>query len=122
RNTPPRSANKPKAFTPSKAVRILISQLAATTSGSYLVSDSPLKSTIPIISPIIETPPNYQFSDWDAEEITSNIAKFTKEELAAIIIKMAEELTFAQLHLLARNSAITRLQAQLIIQNMHLIK
>ncbi|KIJ38004.1 hypothetical protein M422DRAFT_177252, partial [Sphaerobolus stellatus SS14] len=76
RNTPPQSANKPKAFTPSKAVRILISQLAATTSGSYLVSDSPLKSTTPIISPIIETPPNYQLRDWDAEEITSNIAKF----------------------------------------------
>ncbi|KIJ40252.1 hypothetical protein M422DRAFT_173948, partial [Sphaerobolus stellatus SS14] len=56
--TPTHSINKPRQFTPSNIVRILISQLSSTSTGSFLVSESPLKSTIPIQPPILEPLPS----------------------------------------------------------------
>ncbi|KIJ41943.1 hypothetical protein M422DRAFT_254961 [Sphaerobolus stellatus SS14] len=121
-NTPTRSVNKSKPFTPSKAVRILISQLSATVSGSFLVSESPLKSTTPILIPILEKLPEHRLHNWDTGDMPINTVEFTKQQLGDIVTRLAQELTSAQVHLLACDDTISRLQAQLIIQNMHLIK
>ncbi|KIJ42864.1 hypothetical protein M422DRAFT_48079 [Sphaerobolus stellatus SS14] len=51
-----------------------------------------------------------------------NTVEFTKQQLGDIVTRLAQELTSAQVHLLACDDTISRLQAQLIIQNMHLIK
>ncbi|KIJ23158.1 hypothetical protein M422DRAFT_276329 [Sphaerobolus stellatus SS14] len=121
-STSGRLVNRPRAFTPSGMTRVLISRLSATTSGSFLISESPLKSSIPVQTPILESPPALPMPNWDVTNVSLELTEYTKEELGEIIIELAQELTSAQAHLLARDGSITRLQAQLIIQNIHLLK
>ncbi|KIJ40081.1 hypothetical protein M422DRAFT_147733, partial [Sphaerobolus stellatus SS14] len=109
-------------FTPTKAIRILITKLSTTASGAFLISNSPLKSTIPIQAPIIEQPPDLPLPNWNAAKVAVNPAEFTKEQLACIILELASEPTSAQVYLLTCDGTISQLQAQLIIQNMHLVK
>jgi len=40
----------------------------------------------------------------------------------AVIEELAKELTIAQAHLLARDGIISRADAQMVIQNLHLMK
>ncbi|KIJ41333.1 hypothetical protein M422DRAFT_48615 [Sphaerobolus stellatus SS14] len=103
-------------------VRILISRLSSTSSGSFLVSESPLRSHIPIQVPILESSASLPASTFTINREIPNVAEYTKEQLAAIITGLASQLTDVQVLLLARDGQITRLQAQLIIQNMHLLK
>ncbi|KIJ43156.1 hypothetical protein M422DRAFT_60339 [Sphaerobolus stellatus SS14] len=106
-HTPTRSINKPRQFTPSNIVRILISQLSSTSTGSFLVSEPPLKSTIPILPPILEPLPSLPTSNISAGNISLNTAEYMKEQLAEIILELAQQLTSAQAHLLAHDGTIT---------------
>ncbi|KIJ46240.1 hypothetical protein M422DRAFT_59634 [Sphaerobolus stellatus SS14] len=107
RSTPTRSINKPRQFTPSNIVRILISQLSSTSTGSFLVSEPLLKSTIPVQPPILEPLPSLPTSNISAGNISLNTAEYMKEQLAEIILELAQQLTSAQAHLLARDGTIT---------------
>ncbi|KIJ37580.1 hypothetical protein M422DRAFT_211326 [Sphaerobolus stellatus SS14] len=117
-----RTINRSHPFTPSKAIRILISRLSATATGAFLVSNSPLKSITPILSPILESPPDLPTPNWDAAKHGIVVSKHTKEELASIIAELAAELTSAQTLLMALNGTLTRYEAQLIVQNIHMKK
>ncbi|KIJ50284.1 hypothetical protein M422DRAFT_245534 [Sphaerobolus stellatus SS14] len=89
---------------------------------SFLVSDSLLKSSVPIQPPIIGVPLAFQYQNWGVSKIPLEITEDRKKELATITMKLAQELTSAQAHILACDGTITQLQAQLIIQNIHLLK
>ncbi|KIJ38660.1 hypothetical protein M422DRAFT_144204, partial [Sphaerobolus stellatus SS14] len=71
-NTPIRTINKPRPFTPSKMVRILISRLSSTSSGSFLVSESPLRSDIPIQVPILEPSASLPASTFTINRVIPN--------------------------------------------------
>ncbi|KIJ22707.1 hypothetical protein M422DRAFT_276830 [Sphaerobolus stellatus SS14] len=103
-------------------VRILISRLSSTSSRSFLVSESPLRSDIPIQVPILEPSASHPTSTFTITRAIPNVAEYAKEQLAAIITGLASQLRNVQVLLLACDGQITHLQAQLIIQNMHLLK
>ncbi|KIJ28071.1 hypothetical protein M422DRAFT_270706 [Sphaerobolus stellatus SS14] len=120
--TPTHSVNRSTPYTPSNIIRILISHPSATNTGSFPLSNSLLKSSAPIQAPIIESLPDIPSSDWDAGNLPFEPKEYTKDKLAEIIRTLAQELTLVQAHLLACDGMITQLQAQLIIQNIHLLK
>ncbi len=54
----------PALYTPLKRMRIMYTALSSTSSSSFLVSKTPLTSSIPIAAPILEAVPQLPHPDW----------------------------------------------------------
>jgi hypothetical protein len=115
----------PALYTPSKCMRLLNSALASTSSGSYLVTKTPLtaaQASYLVAPPVIEKPPPLPEPDWTLLEPIEESHRHTHEHLENRIQQLTESLGHAQQQIHARNLVIEANQAQLIVQGLTLTK
>ncbi|KDQ08327.1 hypothetical protein BOTBODRAFT_75173, partial [Botryobasidium botryosum FD-172 SS1] len=109
----------PTSFTPSKRIRLMCSALEKT-SGSFLVSESPLLSAEMIDAPVLEGPPPLPAPDWSL--IESNPARQSCADLKIRNKELTESLRRAKEQLAARELILEGVHAQLVVQNLYLVK
>ncbi len=109
----------PSLFTPSKRRRILTNSLAASSSGSFLVSNAVITSSQHIASPVLERPPPLREPDWDLLHVSrGSLASATKSQLEARCDKLTNELALSRQHVQVGRSIIQSANAQLLVQNL----
>lgn len=116
----------PELYTPSKRIRLLTSALSSTTSGSYLVDATRMTSSHPICAPVFEAPPPLPSMDWSilhpATTSGSRPTRPSATDLQAQNVALTQQLALAQQHIRARDLVIEGTQAQLIVQNLTMMK
>ncbi|KAJ7588776.1 hypothetical protein C8J56DRAFT_785302 [Mycena floridula] len=111
----------PALYTPSKRMRSMYAGVSMTSSGSFLVSKDPMKSSTPIIDPVLEAPPMFLTQpDWGLLESQDEDLWKTKEQMRLENERLRESLANAQLGISARDHIIEGSHAQLTYQNLHL--
>ena len=103
-------------------MRVLNSQLASSISSSVFISDSPITSDFPVHLPVLEGLPDIATPKWNLAQETWDLTQLYREILAEVIKKLARELTVTQAHLLAHDGTISWVHAQMVIQNLHLMR
>ena len=112
----------PALYTPSKRMRILYTALSSTSSGSFLVSKTPLTSSTPIAAPVLEAIPPLPLPDWSlAYEDPATTPKtyrvlLKENKLLKTHLQRAHTLSCAQ------DSIIEGSSTTMVVQNMHLCK
>ncbi|KAF8532455.1 hypothetical protein JB92DRAFT_2688750, partial [Gautieria morchelliformis] len=96
--------------------------IGGTASGSFLVEKTPVTSSQPIITPVLEGPPSLPDPDWSLLTLPSTPDWGSRAKLSSQIKELSESLSLAQKHIHACNSIIEGTHAQLVIQNLHLSK
>ncbi|KAF8160510.1 hypothetical protein BJ912DRAFT_891218 [Pholiota molesta] len=105
-------------FTPSKRMRSLYAGLASTSSGSFLVSKTPLTSATPILDPVLEDLPHLPQPDWS---LASKIP-FHGQNLEEENRMLRQNLQQAHTLFCAQSGIIEGANATMVVQNMHLRK
>ncbi|KAG6805822.1 hypothetical protein H0H92_013838 [Tricholoma furcatifolium] len=100
-------------------MRTLYRTLSSTSSGSFLISKQPLTSSTPIIPPIVNGPPSIPLPDWS---LLSSSTPSSRSELQKENDQLRESLHLARAHHHAQNMIVESSNAQLVIQNLHLVK
>ena len=110
----------PQLFTPTKRKRQLYGSLAATKSGSYLVSNQKWKSVNPIPPPVFERLPEIGTPDWSLIQQVRNPGYKTREQLLAenqvlgAHLELAHSVVCGQQHIMEQTTAQTVLQDMLL--------
>ena len=109
----------PSLYTPSKRMRILYTGLSSTSSGSFLVSKTPLTSSTPIAAPVLEAVPPLPRPDWSLAYGAPAAACQTLQKENELLKKHLQ-----QAHTLSRvqDSIIEGSSATMVVQNLHLCK
>ena len=107
----------PNLYTPSKRMRSLYKSLEATSSGSFLVSKTPITAQTPIIEPVLErVPDRFPQPNWNL--VRANPTGYQSRETLLIENDLLRtELSNAQLHVRAQEMIIEGANAQLVVQN-----
>ncbi|KAJ7198347.1 hypothetical protein GGX14DRAFT_374328 [Mycena pura] len=119
--TPARRARDPNIdpalYTPSKRMRMMISALGGTSSGSFLISKAPVTSQSHIAAPVLERP--LPMPNWDllCESRPEDIETLSAQSLRERVNKLTSALARSQQQLLAREGMIEAANAQLVVQN-----
>jgi hypothetical protein len=111
----------PALFTPSKRIRLLSSAMASTSSGSLLVSKTRITSEYQLSSPVFEVPPELPQPDWSLLEIPCSSGR-NRNDLEEENRKLTKSLRRARLQIRAHELIDEGTQAQLVVQNLTLIK
>ena len=109
-------------YTPTKRLQTLYSALGSNEEHRFLVSKSPLTSTMPITAPVLERHPHIPPPDWSlTKEPPPQIWK-SHQQLEYENLNLKSNLTIAHQHARAQDSIIQGAHAQLVVQNLHLQK
>ncbi|KAI0825906.1 hypothetical protein BC629DRAFT_1265684, partial [Irpex lacteus] len=105
--------------TPSKRVCIMQATLASTSSGSFLVSSEPIRSSHHIAAPVLERLPLLDDVDW--KKLTHG--RKPNEQSHTELVERVQELTAISLcaknHIQAQHILIEAAQAQLVVQDLY---
>ncbi|KIY52234.1 hypothetical protein FISHEDRAFT_35768, partial [Fistulina hepatica ATCC 64428] len=112
----------PSLFTPNKHLRTMYASLSRT-SGPFLISSNiKLTSAMPIAHPVIDhIPDSLPMPDWSLLDGRDE-AKMSSSEMHETVASLRTSLQHARVQQNARNMLIEGLNAQLIIQDLHLRK
>jgi len=103
--------------TPTSCMRIMTSALASTASGSFLVGNPCVTSADTITSPVYGRPATLPELDWSLIHRLPVAHSPSKAELKALNAKLTTSLEQSHAQILARNSIIEGLNAQLAVQS-----
>jgi len=112
----------PSLYTPSKQMWILYTALNSTLSGSFLVSKTPLTSSIPIAAPVLEAVPQLHHPDWSLAYGNPAVTPKTYQDLQEENELLKKHLQQAYILSRAQNGIIEGSSATMVIQNIHLCK
>ena len=112
----------PSLYTPSKRMRILYTALSSTSSGSFLVSKTPLTSSIPIAAPVLEAVPQHLRPDWSLAYGDPAVTPKTHQDLQEENELLKKHLQRAHILSRAQDGIIEGSSATMVIQNVHLRK
>lgn len=113
----PDSVIDPSLFTPTKWGSILQKGLASSSSGSFLVDSAKITSSQLIFAPVHEGTANLKEPDWSVM-----CTQKTKPKMETYIEELVHGLKTAQTLVAVQNSIIEGQQAQLVLQNLQLVK
>ena len=105
-----------------KQMRILYTALSSTSSGSFLVSETPLTSSIPIATPVLEAVPQLPCPDWSLAYGDPAVTPKTHQDLQEENELLKKHLQQAHILSHAQDGIIEGSSATMIIQNIHLCK
>ncbi|KAJ3768260.1 hypothetical protein FB446DRAFT_650743 [Lentinula raphanica] len=106
--------------TPSKRIRIMTSEIAATSSGSFLVSKDPYTSSTPFPRMLERQPLDLPAPDWHL--LVPPTSYKTRSQLEEDNRKLVASLTNAKGYIAAFADREETLEAQMVIQDMTLVK
>ena len=112
----------PSLYTPSKRMRILYTALSSTSSGSFLVSKTPLTSSTPISAPVLEAVPSLPHPDWSLAYRDPANTRKTRQALQEENELLKTHLQQAHIQSCVQDGIIEGSRATMVIQNMHLRK
>ena len=115
----------PSLYTPSKRMWLLYSAMASTSSGSYLISKTPVtvaQASHFVNPPVIKKPPPMPEPDWLLLTSENNIQHLSRAQLEEQQERLIKSLRAAHQQIHAQNLMIEASQAQLIVQAMGLTK
>jgi hypothetical protein len=114
----------PSLYTPTKRRRQLVSAIAGTQTGSYLVDRAkPITAATPLPQPVIENPPEVPEPNWSLQhQERGELEGLTNSQLISRVLDLAENLGYSYGMVLARDAVVRGTQAQIIIQDLHLRK
>jgi hypothetical protein len=108
---------------PSKRVRLMMAGLASTSSGSFLVSKSPITSQHSIPAPVLEDPPTVPMLTWSLlDRMAAPLAYQTRDELVLRIHNLTSNLDCARQQVQAQERIIEATHAQMVLQNIFVEK
>jgi hypothetical protein len=114
----------PSLYTPTKRYRQLVSSLAGTESGSYLVDyTKPFSSATIIPHPVLEQPLELTKPDWSlTKQPRSDLERLTKSQLITRVENLATNLNLSYGQVKASNAVVKGSQAQVVFQHLHLLR
>lgn len=116
----------PDLYTPNKRMRIMVGSLAASTSGSFLVSKSRMTSAMSIAGPVIQAPPKVEDEpDWaliNAAKRQVDSGALTKSELETSLSTLTSQFDQCRRHIEILRMINEGANAQLLIQDLYCSK
>lgn len=110
----------PSLFTPTKRGGVLRQSLASSSSGSFLVDSTKITSSQLIPPPVFEGTANIKQPDWLI--MWKKDVQRTKPETEAYVEELVRELETARMLVAVQTSIIEGQRAQLVLQNLQLVK
>ncbi|PCH44369.1 hypothetical protein WOLCODRAFT_76702 [Wolfiporia cocos MD-104 SS10] len=105
---------------PSKRVQLMTAGIATTTSGSFLLSKTPISAVHRIAPPVLERMPTHlPDPDWRVLQQPSGSGQQSCTEMQEKIDQLTENLRLAHEHIHTRDAIIEGAHAQLVIQDMY---
>ena len=114
--------DSPEPDTPSKRMRIMYSELGATSSGSMLVSKTRITSAYKAAPPVIEKAPLLPEPDWTHLDKKMDTGYQSRESLLKQIESLTDSLHRSRDIIRTHQVMAERTSAQLVLQNAHLNK
>ncbi len=106
---------------PGERLRILVSNIATTRTGAYLVSKNPLARNQQVPSIIMPSTIDLPSPDWSILQEKLS-ARATRSDMILRIEKLESSLGVARAGILARNKVIEMDRASMVLQDLHLLK
>ena len=101
----------------------LMTTAIASTSGSFLVSNSMVTSQHSIAAPVLEGPPLLPQPNWDHLDTANPSLKHQSHaQLVGLVEELTTDLHLARKHIIARDGIIEGAHAQLVVQNLFVEK